>query len=363
MYRRENIKVGDIVRFLNEMGGGKVTRVDEKQNLLYVEDEDGFELPILKSECVVVPKVNEKTNFPLKEFGSKPKEKAVIQEDTVQEDIEVEPAPLEIYETEYGDELKAFLVVIPQNVKNLRNTQFDVLLLNDSNYFLFYNIIVGEEGYRRSATQGIIEPNIQEQIVNLANDDLNDWENLQVQLIAYKRDEVYTTQPAIDFQMRLSPVKFYKMHSFMENDYFDEEAMLIEIKQTNHQKLKDVSAEYIREAMLQKDAPAVKKAVRPRIKDKRKPILEIDLHIHELVDTTAGMDNAAMLQLQLEKVESVLKENEKKKGQRIVFIHGKGEGVLRAEVLKLLKHKYKNYYTQDASFREYGFGATMVTIR
>ncbi len=359
----QKIKIGDNVRFLNAVGGGKVTRIDAKQSLLYVEDQDGFEVPILENECVVVPNVNEETNFPIKEFGAKTREDAVIQTVIPQVEKIEEIASMEVYETEYGDELRAFLVAIPQNIKNLQNTQFDVLLLNDSNYFLFYNIIIGEEGSRRSAAHGIIEPNIQVQIVKLSNDNLNDWENLQVQLIAYKQDKSYSPQSVIDFQTRLSPVKFYKLHSFVENDYFDEEAMMIELTDTNRKKLMEVSAEDIRSAMLQKDAPQADKNPRPRVKDKRKPILEIDLHIHELIDTTAGMDNAAILQLQLEKVESVLKENQQKKGQRIVFIHGKGEGVLRNEVLKLLKHKYKTYYVQDASFREYGFGATMVTIR
>ena len=92
-------------------------------------------------------------------------------------------------------------------------------------------------------------------------------------------------------------------------------------------------------------------------------IVEVDLHINELLDTTAGLSNAAMLQCQLDKFHEVLEENKKRKGQKIVFIHGKGEGVLRKEIEKLLKTRYKAYYFQDASFREYGFGATMVTIK
>ena len=47
---------------------------------------------------------------------------------------------------------------------------------------------------------------------------------------------------------------------------------------------------------------------------------------------------------------------------QVVFIHGKGEGVLRKAVLDELKRKYKNCEAQDASFREYGFGATLVTV-
>ena len=65
------IKKGDTVRFLNAVGGGKVTRIDEKQNLVYVEDTDGFEIPALARECVVIQAVNENTNFPVKDFSSK----------------------------------------------------------------------------------------------------------------------------------------------------------------------------------------------------------------------------------------------------------------------------------------------------
>ena len=51
-----------------------------------------------------------------------------------------------------------------------------------------------------------------------------------------------------------------------------------------------------------------------------------------------------------------------KREQKIVFIHGKGDGVLRKAVIDELKRKYSNCRYQDASFQEYGFGATMVTI-
>ena len=58
-----------------------------------------------------------------------------------------------------------------------------------------------------------------------------------------------------------------------------------------------------------------------------------------------------------------LKEHEKKHGTKIVFIHGKGEGVLRKALVNELQYRYKQYTYQDASFREYGYGATLVTIR
>ncbi|MDY3063914.1 MAG: DUF2027 domain-containing protein, partial [Bacteroidaceae bacterium] len=41
---------------------------------------------------------------------------------------------------------------------------------------------------------------------------------------------------------------------------------------------------------------------------------------------------------------------------------GKGEGVLRSNIMRELKNKYPRCNWQDASFKEYGFGATLVII-
>ena len=124
--------------------------------------------------------------------------------------------------------------------------------------------------------------------------------------------------------------------------------------------LEQVSAEDIKQQLFQKENNG-----RPRIVKKAQlpEIIEVDLHIHELIDNSTGLSNAEMLQLQTDKFHAVLAENKNRKGQKIVFIHGKGEGVLRSEIEKQLKNRYKTYSYQDASFREYGFGATMVIIK
>ena len=57
------VKTGDIVRYLNAVGGGRVIRIDG--NMAYV-DEDGFETPVLVKECVVVTPAQ-----PSKDTGAK----------------------------------------------------------------------------------------------------------------------------------------------------------------------------------------------------------------------------------------------------------------------------------------------------
>ena len=89
----------------------------------------------------------------------------------------------------------------------------------------------------------------------------------------------------------------------------------------------------------------------------------VDLHANEVLDTTTGMSAGDILNYQLGVFRKTLEENKQKKGQKIVFIHGKGEGVLRHALINELKYKYKKYTYQDASFQEYGYGATQVTIR
>ena len=386
---------GDTVRFLNAVGGGVVTRIDEKKGLVYVEDTDGFEVPALIRECVVVPQVGKDTNVPVRDFrkvttaspsSSSPDplldfpykgKKAEDDEcggnvklvsplnDMSRITVEM-PEPVEIYETDEGEMLKVLLAFFPEDIKQLQTTPYECYLINDSNYFLYYNIVTGQDEARKSVAHGTIEPNMQEWLLDVAKGDLNDWEHVRVQVLAFKQNKDYTPQPVIDEQLKLDLVRFYKLHSFTENDYSEEPALLLDITEKKKEKaekvaLAAVSPEAIKEAMMAK-----KIILKPKIVQKRPykaEIIEIDLHSGELLDTTAGLSGADILQYQMDKFHAVLDEQKNKRGQRIVFIHGKGDGVLRKEIETELKTRYKTYYFQDASFREYGYGATMVMIR
>ena len=54
------IKIGDKVRFLNSIGGGVVRRFISK-DMVSVEEDDGFEMPILIKECVWIADAGEVT--------------------------------------------------------------------------------------------------------------------------------------------------------------------------------------------------------------------------------------------------------------------------------------------------------------
>lgn len=96
---------------------------------------------------------------------------------------------------------------------------------------------------------------------------------------------------------------------------------------------------------------------------KRGDYIEVDLHIHELVDNTTGLENEDVVQIQINHFERMMRIAEEKKIPRVILIHGVGQGVLRAEIRKSLEQYYPNATYHDADFRVYGYGATEVILR
>jgi DNA-nicking Smr family endonuclease len=94
---------------------------------------------------------------------------------------------------------------------------------------------------------------------------------------------------------------------------------------------------------------------------------EIDLHIEELVDSHSGMTNHEILLKQMNVCKSFIQNAIEHRKARVVIIHGKGEGVLKAEIysylIKLKNLHEMNLEFHDASYSEYGMGgATEITF-
>ncbi|MCD7973342.1 MAG: DUF2027 domain-containing protein [Candidatus Azobacteroides sp.] len=355
-----SVKIGDKVRFLNAVGGGIVKRFIDK-NLVSVEEDDGFETPVLIRECVVIEPA-EGTIKPAPKVTSAPVEPRLSKDVTPQPEIKKEKKP-EIVETPEGEQLSVMLAFLPNQPKSLQNTTFDCYLVNDSNYYLFVNYMNKSGNLWNSRYSGVIEPNIKIFMEEFSKEDLNDLERVCIQFIAYKENKPFRVKNPASVELKIDTVKFYKLHSFRENDYFDEEALIFPIvKNDIPEKTFHIDPKALERAMKEKQA-AENPRQHPDRKKEPSQVIEVDLHATELLDTLTGMSNADILHYQLEKFNETLAAFQGKKGQKIVFIHGKGDGVLRKAILDELKTKYKGYYFQDASFREYGYGATMVQIR
>ena len=350
------MKIGDKVRFLSEVGGGIVTGFQGKDFVL-VEDADGFDIPMPIRECVVIE--TDDYNMRRKPGSSAPKPEEPVK--PVKPEMPVIQRQPEV---RGGDTLNVFLAYVPEDAKAMMTTPFETYLVNDSNYYLYYTYLSAEGKAWKNRSHGLVEPNTKLLLEEFTKDVLNDMERVAVQLIAFKDGKPAAIKPAVSVELRIDTVKFYKLHTFSDSDFFEEPALIYDIvKDDMPARQTFLNADDIKDALLAKKAVDVIPARKPEAKVPQSDIVEIDLHAHELLDSTAGMSNGEILNYQLDVFRKTLEEYKSKKGQKIVFIHGKGDGVLRKAILQELKYKYKNYQSQDASFREYGFGATMVTIR
>lgn len=112
----------------------------------------------------------------------------------------------------------------------------------------------------------------------------------------------------------------------------------------------------------EKEIEKRKKSIKIKPKDRQKPAMEVDLHIHQLVSSEKGLTAHDKLNIQVDTAKRQLEFAINKRIQRVVFIHGIGAGVLRAE-LEYLFRRYENISYEDADYQKYGRGATTIFIK
>jgi hypothetical protein len=231
------MKIGDKVRFLSEVGGGRVAGFQGKDVVL-VEDEDGFEVPMRTADVVVIGEENYDTRHVVEVKNNQTK--AVEME----EEIETEPAdkPLTfkapVEERRGGDKISAYLAFVPMDLKELSDTRFETYIVNDCNYYLRYVYMTAESNSWRVRSTGEIEPNTKMFIEEFGRDQLNELEHSCVQLIAYKREKYFLRKPVVDALINLDLVKFYKLHTFSENQFFEQPALIYTIIENDRQFVK-----------------------------------------------------------------------------------------------------------------------------
>lgn len=396
------MNIGDKVRFLNTTGGGKIAGFQGK-DLVLVCDDDGFEIPTLRSEIVVVETDNYnlvRKPVPSKERASTSEsdglshtsikaalaahaaaanggengapEEELLEDDSEPADKEItfQPRPLE---RRGADQVNFYIGFLPVDSRALSQTEFEVYLINDSNLYVRF-LLLTQEGEQYSLRhEGLVLPNQKLLLDTIGHTDLPQWERLTFQLLAYKTDKPFALKSPMNITLRVDGTKFYKLHSFAASDFFNDPALVRPlVSEDRPAQSVSIAAETVEEALITPEVVR-QSAERPkqepaRVMDKsvtldRNAIVEVDLHADVLLDSTRGLTPTDILMMQIKAFHDTMRQYAKDKGRRIVFIHGKGEGVLRATLLKELKNHYRHCTHQDASFREYGFGATMVTVR
>lgn len=224
------VKPGDTVRYLNAVGGGKVLRVEGA--IAYVDDE-GFETPVRCSELVVVMPAGHKSDMPGRmmfdqqafdagrDAGRNRNDvaKATVPDNVAEQDAEHD-FPVE--ETEYGDDMTVVLAFEPRDVKKLSETTISALLVNDSNYFIDYQLLRKDDSSHWAvAFRGEAAPNELVELGEYTQQSVKELERFVFQAIAYKKEKAFDAKMPISVSRKLDLTKFYKLHCFRPTTYFD----------------------------------------------------------------------------------------------------------------------------------------------
>ncbi len=327
------LRIGDKVRFLNEVGEGVVSQIKDKFTV-YVEMNDGFEIPIASNQ--LVPIYTE----------------LIIDKDS--ENIELNS------DSNLNDAI--YFVIEPDHELPSLINDYKIYIFNSSSFNLLFSYSIKEQDHFQTIKHGEVGAY---QKIFLRTIKLNyfiEYNYHKFECLLFKNTFFKSQTPISELifinQTLLSNVKTikhdqfkYPVYAFLLKDNFiditkiEQDLSLIDIERLKG--IKEFNT-------LSKTSKSNKEYLKTLEK-------EVDLHINELIDKTIGLSNFEMLNIQLECFEKELDMAIAKKFKKIIFIHGVGNGRLKQEIISILKTTNGLTY-HDASYKEYGYGATQINI-
>lgn len=243
------IKAGDKVRFLNAVGGGVVKSVMNK-TMVSVEDYDGFEVPTLISQLVLVDdsvEINPESRA-LRNRVSVKNEEAP--------EIKVKPKAEPKY-VSGKDAPDCFFAFVPQDENNPVEGELKVYLVNDSNNFVLYNYSHLKNKEYRSVDSGKINPNSKHYLESFSRFDLNELPYFQFQLIFFKEESPKLENPVVK-SLHLNPVKFYRQNSYEKTRFFTQNAIVFSLLEPDMEtEVAKLTVTDLSDIILEKEEPKV----------------------------------------------------------------------------------------------------------
>ena len=334
-----DIRIGDIVRFLTEKLEGKVSGVIDSSTVNVYVDEYGFEIPAAVNDLVVVRSDFSQTN-------STPK---INIPTSSQKSVSIESANT------------VYLAIVPDNFNNLMDSRYELFLVNDTTQICLFSISYRKDDKYTGIIAGNCNPGSYCSIgLHTLKEIDNNIKAISIQCIFFQKGE-HALKNTISTEVKINTVSLCKSGAYKHTRWFDSIATLRPLDKENSIDIQEIDNKQLQQAIKEKQIEDIP-TNRPQ-KQIVNNIVEVDLHCNQLLETTAGMESKDILEYQLDVFKKTMEEFKLRRGQKIVFIHGKGDGVLRQRILWELQGKYKRHNHQDASFKQYGYGATMVSIK
>ena len=333
-----NIRIGDIVRFISEKLEGKVTGIIDNNTVNVYCNEYGFEIPGSVSDLVVIRS----------DFGNAPAEKSESPAQN-QKSVNMQSADT------------VYLAIVPEKFNDLPESRYELHLVNDTAQTCLYSVTLFNGEKYTGVSAGNCSPDSACIIGSYTMKEIDSTiKAVNIQAIFFQKGNC-PLKNVIDAQVKINAANLCRSGAYKHVRWFNTMTLLRPLDKEHIIREEEIDVKQLLNAIKEKEEPETP-AHRPQ-KQVVNNIIEIDLHSGELLETTAGMEGKDILEYQMDIFRKTLEEYKLRKGQKIVFIHGKGDGILRQRILWELQTRYKRHNHQDASIKQYGYGATMVTIK
>ncbi len=302
-------------------------------NLIEVEIEDGFGIPVMRSEVVVV--AQEEDKYFQRSDSPREAAKPVVKRD---------PAP--------PIASGVYLAYVQIN-----DQQLSLHLINTTDFEMPY--VLGEEsnGNFRGVSSGVLGAQKSAKIMNQLVADFDRWPVLIFQGLYFRPGNYLLREPLMR-RIKHKAAAFFK--SKATAPLLNQPSFLFSIDEAaSSVGGKPLNPEALKESLL---SPKEEARTKNQIKLTRPPA-QVDLHIEELTDAHDTMNNGDMLSLQLQTFEEKLDQALATGMDEITFVHGVGSGTLRREIQKRLSAMKSILYFQDAQREKFGYGATLVRLK
>lgn len=351
-------KVGDKVRFLNEHGGGVVSKI-VSSNMVHVKIEDGFEIPTMTNELVIDALASPLQMHSSASFRQQPPPAPLVEEIVYDE----RNSRLEVFKAKGNDKQGIYLAYVPQDQKWLLTGDMDIYLINYSDYEVLFSMFLRKpNGAWEGVDYDAMKPNTKTLLDSIPREEIERWSNGVLQIL-YHKDLSSKVLAPVNSKFGFKPAKLFRENSYQQSVFLNDQAFLLMVNEVNiHPAVaeSELDAKYDEEVKLEQAKPKQSEEVINKHKTSPREAV-VDLHIGELVEDYSKMSNTDMLNLQLNYFVKCLEGAIKGYLTKVTFIHGVGEGVLKTKMMELL-HEYDNVQSRDASLKNFGYGATEVLI-
>ncbi len=355
-------KIGDKVNFLNDHGGGVVSKVISS-NLVNVKIEDGFDIPTLTNELVLAHDQRMFDASPAETFGRSDQAGRPAQAEAEEVVYDDRSSKLDIFKAKGQDKKGLYLAFVPQEQRWLLTGSLDVYLINYTDYDVLFSLFLRQEnGAWQGKDYDAMQPNNKILLATIERDDIETWSNGVLQAMYHRNTSSKVLAP-VNSKFNIKPAKFYRENAYLDSSFINEKSLLYLINEVGIQAAvaeSEMDEKYDEETTAQQAKPKQDEEFINKHKTSPREAV-VDLHIGELVDDYSKMNNVDMLNYQLNYFVHCLESAIKGYLTKVTFIHGVGEGVLKTKMMELL-NAYENVQTRDASMKNFGYGATEVLI-